>query len=207
MQSLIFDFDGTLANSLELIKAAFNEVAADFSLPQITDENIELIREKSARELLELFPLSPLQQLSLTAKVHQRSSQAIKQLAIDPELKTVLQQLADRDITLGIVTSNSQTNVEAFLKHNQLSVFSFVQAEKNIFGKARTLRKCVKTHQLSHTATWYVGDEVRDIEAAHQAGLQMAAVTWGMNSEKRLTQARPEKIISRPAQLLDLIDD
>ena len=50
----------------------------------------------------------------------------------------------------------------------------------------------------------YVGDEVRDIEAAKKAGIRIAAVTWGYNSKKALEAYKPDYLVTKPEELLQI---
>ncbi len=51
----------------------------------------------------------------------------------------------------------------------------------------------------------FVGDETRDVEAAHKAGIPIAAVTWGYNSRRSLDGMKPGRIYDRPADLLEVL--
>jgi len=51
----------------------------------------------------------------------------------------------------------------------------------------------------------YIGDEVRDIEAARAAGIKIASVTWGYNLESILTENKPDYIVTQPRDLLNLM--
>ena len=203
--TLIFDFDGTLALTLEETAKIFNTLAPEFNLPQITKENVHLFREKSIRELLKLYPLSPLQLLKLTRGIQLKLKTKINQTPLPPGMKPALQSLHRRGFTLGIVTTNSKPNVEAFLAHHQLTeFFKFVYAERHILGKAKALKNCLQKYKLGRTDVWYIGDEVRDVEAARGAGIKIVSVTWGMNSEIRLRKAKPDQVVSQPRELLQL---
>jgi phosphoglycolate phosphatase-like HAD superfamily hydrolase len=50
-----------------------------------------------------------------------------------------------------------------------------------------------------------VGDEVRDIETARQAGVAVAAVTWGFNSRELLARHAPDYLVERPEPILSLL--
>jgi phosphoglycolate phosphatase len=77
------------------------------------------------------------------------------------------------------VTSNSVSSVEAVLTHEGLlPFFDRIHSEPSVFGKARTLSKMIRKYAVEPGTAWYVGDEVRDVEAAHEAGLQSVAVSW-----------------------------
>jgi phosphoglycolate phosphatase-like HAD superfamily hydrolase len=51
----------------------------------------------------------------------------------------------------------------------------------------------------------YVGDEVRDIEAGRQAGVAVAAMTWGFNDRALLARHCPDYLVERPEELLQLL--
>ena len=89
-------------------------------------------------------------------------------------------------------------------KHQLLDLFDFIDCDKSLFGKKRALNRLIKQKSLSLQRTYYVGDEVRDIEAAHGAKIHAIAVSWGFNSFDRLKLANPDYLISHIEELLKL---
>lgn len=59
----------------------------------------------------------------------------------------------------------------------------------------------IKQKSLNTLTTYYVGDEVRDIEAAHGAKIHAIAVNWGFNSLARLQLVNPDHLISHIEEL------
>ena len=57
-------------------------------------------------------------------------------------------------------------------------------------------------YHLDQNQTVYVGDEVRDIEAARRAEIQVIGVTWGFNTRAVLKKNSPDTIVDNPADLL-----
>jgi len=74
-----------------------------------------------------------------------------------------------------------------------------------LFGKGRALRRILRAEGVASAEAVYVGDEVRDIEAARSVGVTAVAATWGFQSEGILRASNPDHIITEPRQLLDLI--
>lgn len=70
-----------------------------------------------------------------------------------------------------------------------------------LFGKKRCLNKLIQQRSLSPSTTYYIGDEVRDVEAAHAAKINSIAVSWGFNSNAKLQQANPSQLISNFEEL------
>ena len=66
------------------------------------------------------------------------------------------------------------------------------------------MRKIVREEKTQPGRVIYVGDETRDIEAAREAGLRIAAVTWGYNAEETLAGLSPDHLLRSPGELLGI---
>lgn len=115
-----------------------------------------------------------------------------------------MQDLKKNNVKVDIVTSNSKENVLLFLEQWHIKGIDFIFSAKNLFGKAKVIKNLITKHQLEKESVIYVGDEIRDIEAAHQAKIKIIAVDWGFNSKKRLAQAKPDLLISQPKEILKI---
>jgi phosphoglycolate phosphatase len=132
--------------------------------------------------------------------------QRIREVELFPEVKDVLTTLKKASFQLGIVSSDSRENILVFLAQNQLTdYFDFIHTELNLFGKGKVLKKVLCRYQLNPSKTIYLGDEVRDIEAARVAKIKVVSVTWGFNSEKLLRRYQPDYLINQPKEILDII--
>lgn len=107
---------------------------------------------------------------------------------------------------LGILTSNSEANVRAFLKNHDLELFDFIKSSSKLLGKGSVLRRLMKEFQLKPRGIFFVGDELRDIEAAQETGVHMAAITWGYNSSEALSEASPDYLFTNPQDILNLLE-
>lgn len=201
--TLIFDFDGTLAQTLILTRDIYNTVANDLRLPLITDEDMKTIRDKSAREVFKIAHLSPLMLPKVILRIQSQMKHRLHEAKVVPGMPQVLREMYRGGTKLGIVSSNSEENLIAFLKMNKLyPYFDFIHSEKNIFGKGKVLANVLRTYKLEREYTLYVGDEVRDIEAARDAKMKIVSVTWGFNSEEKLLASAPDYLVRKPKDLL-----
>jgi len=131
----------------------------------------------------------------------------MEDIGINPEIKGVFIELKKQGHTVGIVTSNTTKNVELFLASHQISIIDFIYSEKNLFGKGKVLNNLIKKRLFKKSEVLYVGDEVRDIDAAKNAAVKVIAVDWGFNSEERLRKAQPDFLISKPREILGVISE
>lgn len=200
MQTLIFDFDGTLVDSMALYVAGFNQVAQDFKLPFIQKTDLQMLKQTSAKELMLTYKISPFKLAKIFYTVNKNIHQEIANLPFFPGVKPLLLQLAQK-YRLGILTSNYAENIEAFLNKQSLEVFDYIYCSKNLFGKDQTFLQLIKKYKLNKADILYFGDEVRDIEACRKIGIKVAAVTWGFDDKNLLASKKPDFLFSSPDEI------
>lgn len=201
---ILFDFDGTLADTLEISHGILNDLAAEFRFRPLPREELEMARAMGTREFIRHLGISSWRVPRIAKRGLQLLHERIE--SVDPiaGMPEVLSELHGRGHRIGILTSNSESNVSAFLSRHNLPYFHFVRTSSKLFGKGRQMKKILREEKVSPSATLYVGDETRDIEAAKQTGLRMAAVAWGYNSATTLRAMDPDHLIHSPSELLQL---
>jgi len=205
LPTLVFDFDGTLADTMMAYGEAWNKVAAGMGLKQITPEEILFLRHRTPKEILNYLGLSLLKLPWVAKKMRGELNRIITELNDFPGIKEALARLNSFGYPLGILTSNSRENVEAFLKNRDLEWFDFIYSGSRIFGKSTILKFFLKKHGLTPREAIYICDEVRDIEAAQKVGLKVVAVSWGFNSGEVLAQECPEVLVHQPDELTQAV--
>jgi len=205
LPTLVFDFDGTLADTMMAYGEAWNKVAEEMGLKQITTEEILFLRHRTPREILNFLGLSLLKLPWAAKKMRGELNRKITKLNDFPGIKETLTRLNSFGYSLGILTSNSRENVEAFLKNRELELFDFIYSGSRVFGKSAVLKFLLKKHGLTPGEAVYICDEVRDIEAARKVGLKVVAVSWGFNSGEVLARERPEVLVHQPDELTQAV--
>jgi phosphoglycolate phosphatase len=208
VKTILFDFDGTIAETVAAGVAAFNGLAREYGFVEITDENAEILRSKgprAARKALEV-PLVRVPLVLRTLRAGVRS--ILPTLEPVPGIRSAISALKERGFHLGIVTSNSAENVQGFLENNAMADgFDYLEAGAGIFRKAKAIKKALSRNDVDPGETVFVGDEIRDIEAARKNNLITVAVTWGLNSREGLADAKPDFMIETPEALLELFSE
>jgi phosphoglycolate phosphatase len=203
---IIFDFDGTIADTVDALVSIANGLAQKFGYIPITQEELALLRNLSSREIIKYSGISILKIPFLVKKVKSELKSKIKELKPISGIKEALVVLNNNGYKLGIITSNSQENVTDFLKVNDLdNLFDFVYSGVTIFGKTTIINNVLKQKQIKPQEVIYVGDETRDIEASKKANIKVIAVTWGFNSQEVLAKQNPDFLIHEPYELLEVI--
>ena len=202
--NLIFDFDGTLADTLAFTVNAAKEINRNLHL--LSDEKIdfEKFRSTDTVEFFKDLEIPTIKLLFFLYKYQRKQTKEIDKVKVFENLPDVLRQLKKNGIGLGIATSNSTKNVKIFLKNNNLDMFNFIYSSIDYFHKNRILERAIKKYGMQKENVIYVGDEIRDIKAAKEAGIKVASVTWGYNFENVLSTYKPDFVINRPEDLLNL---
>lgn len=202
---LIFDFDNTLADTLAVMIKIMKGLAKKEGFGQVTEKRIKLFREKGTVRACRELKI-PLKKLPSIVKIARKDfSQRIESFNLHDGIKELLTNLKSKNFNLGILTSNSVSNVQKFLKNNQIDCFDFVYSENNIFGKAKALNNLVKKHKINKQKAFYIGDEIRDVQAAQKAGLKMIAVGWGFNTIESLKEQKPDFLVNKPQEILKVL--
>lgn len=202
MTTLLFDFDGTLADSLSAIVEITNRLAPEFGYRPTRLEEVEALKGLTARQLIRYsgIPLLKIPALLRRVRAEMRSHGAA--IPPCPGMPGIIQQLAAQQHTLGVITSNTSYTVNTFLQAQGLKEhFVSVDGGGTLFRKGKLIAQCLERHRFIPAQTVYVGDEVRDIEAARFAGIRSIAVTWGFNSRDALAAARPDWLVDDPIML------
>lgn len=203
---IIFDFDGTIANTIDAIVSIVNSLAPEFGYQQTSQEELAQIKNLNSRQIIERAGISIFKIPFLARKVKLELNKEIRKLSPIPGITEALIQLQNQDSRLGIITSNSKENVIAFLETNELQhLFSFVYSGRTIFGKNKVITNLIKQENLNPETVIYVGDEVRDIEAAKKSQIKAIAVTWGFNSKEVLAKYDPDFLIESPNELIEAV--
>lgn len=206
-RALVFDFDGTIADTLAETRKIFNAIAPDYGIRTVGEHEVPQLRHLSLKEILKELDIPKRRVLSLITRGTSMMRKNIDQLQLIAGMKEALTDLRNHTDNLGILTSNTTNNVELFLeKHGIRELFDFVSSTSKLTGKSTHLKAIRKTFSLNHCEMLYVGDELRDVKAAQKAGIPHVAVSWGFNSRESLLEAEPTYLFDHPEELSQIRD-
>jgi phosphoglycolate phosphatase len=204
-KAVIFDLDGTLADSIPLVIEIVNDLKVVNR--ELTRDDYEKAKNLSVKAILKEFNIPVWRAPEILVKGRAALTQRINEVPFFEGMDSVLRQLA-KSHRLFVMSSNSLENVQKFLEiHGIEGSFEEIYGGVGIFSKPKMLRRIVKEHGLEKTDTYYIGDEIRDVEAARKARLKSVAVTWGFNGEKILREHVPDHIVHTPKELQQLFGE
>jgi phosphoglycolate phosphatase-like HAD superfamily hydrolase len=203
MATIIFDFDGTIADSFEYCVNFLAREAGTYPLGA---------DQKAALRGLSLFRIArrlgvPWRKMPLLLSRGQRQmTAAVKHVEPFPDLERVIRELHAEKHDLYILSTNTQVNIQKFLKRHKLdSYFIEVYGGVGAFGKAPALRRLLREQHLQTRSAVYVSDEVRDVMAAKSIGMGVIAVTWGFAKTEDLKDSGPTGVAHAPEDILGIL--
>lgn len=205
--TIIFDFDGTIADSLQLVVAVVNDIAVEETGKQlVSQDQLAGLRSKTVSEILNILQIPMWKLPFFLLKGKKLFKEKSGSLICFPGMKETLFELKKEGYALGILSSNAKDIIELFLKANRIDQFTFIHSESNLFGKSTALKHVLESNLLKQEEVLYVGDEARDIEACKKLPIDVAAVTWGFNSRELLEKYSPTYIVDKPEELLKVLN-
>ena len=194
-KTVLFDFDGTIADTFEHMLDTLDQYTGDFGVEISDPKLLEDLRSLSAGELLKKFRIPRIFVPFLLRKIQKNFSKHIDE--VFPFSDVIEEIRGFRSLyNIGIVTSNSKSNVVRFLKkENIMELFDFVYSESTLFGKHKLINKVVSKYKLNKKDVVYIGDEARDVTAANNAEVAVISVGWGFNSKKLLMSLNAKNYI------------
>lgn len=213
-EAVLFDLDGTLADTAPDLGQALNQLRAQEGLPPLDPAALRPYTSAGTRGMLRVgFDLTPaseaypalarrfldLYEAGLCVHTH-----------VFPELVAVLEHLEAQSIAWGVVTNKPRRYTEPLMAALGLSlrcacIVSGDSAERPKPAPDPLLLAARLTGR-SAERTLYVGDDLRDIQSGHAAGMRTAAAGWGyLGVDTPIDTWAADWIAQSPTDLLPII--
>ncbi|CAJ0680361.1 Phosphoglycolate phosphatase [Ralstonia mannitolilytica] len=200
---IAFDFDGTLADSFDAFVDALNAAATKHGFHRLEGARLAQARGASARDVMRLLHVPLWKAPAITLEMRQQMRERIAQTQLFDGVADTLGALAGRGVRLAIATSNAEDNVRAVLGPATRWVHHY-SCGISVFGKARKLAALTASTRVRPEDVLYVGDEMRDADAARAAGIAFRGVAWGYTAPDALQRHAGAPLLRRPEDLLAL---
>ena len=198
---VIFDFDGTLADSWAIAVDELRDVATRFGLRQLTPDEIEQLRGQPSRQVFDAFGVALWKIPRIAAHLRRRFEDRATGIALFDGAPEMLRLLAEAGVVIGVVSSNSVKTVAAVLGPENMRRVARVECGSSLFGKSRRFLRLMNDVGAIPSHTVAVGDESRDLDAAAAAGIVGLAVEWGYARPALLRQMAPGRTFATVAAL------
>lgn len=216
MKLVLFDCDGTLVDSADIIHASmvttFREAGLPVPTPEATKGIIGLTLDIAIAALLERPLDDECRNLAARYKEHFLASRHLPdfQEPLFGGIAQLLGTLAARDdVLIGMVTGKSRRGVHRVLEtHGFERHFLTIRTADDCPSKphpAMVLECCAEVG-VDPASTFVVGDAIYDMQMAKSAGARAIGVSWGYHHREGLLATGADAVIDTPGELLAFID-
>jgi phosphoglycolate phosphatase-like HAD superfamily hydrolase len=203
---LIFDFDGVLADTLQLMLTYAGQVCQELGYScEPTQADLEALERMEFSEYGRQLGIPEEKIGTFVTRNFELFLNHKEPLAITPGLEPILTELSTKT-TLAIVTGNSKKVVGKFLKTYGLKEkFRIMLCAEDQGNRVDKINKIQDLLSSQCGEVYMIGDAVSDIRSARKAGVKSVAVAWGHQSQQKLAAEHPDYLVESPEDLLSLI--
>jgi len=209
--AVLFDFDGTLADTAPDLAAAVNQLRAERGMKRLSNEAVRPYASMGARGLLRIgFGLTPgdADYPSLRDAFLERYAECVcVDTRLFPGMADLLRELESRDIAWGIVTNKATRFTDRIVESLRLTPDCVVCGDSTPHLKPHPagLLLAAEKLKLPPQNCFYLGDDLRDIQAARASGMHAVAVEWGYHSPDHAGPRawNADLVLSQPLELID----
>lgn len=208
---VIFDWDGTLLNSLAKITHCMRLAAADVGLESRSEAEVRGIIGLGLPEALAtLYPDSPRAPLSLLRERygHHFLIEDARPCELYPGVKDALDELKSNGHQIAVATGKSRRGLDRVLSNMGWdSYFHASRCADETASKPNPLMLSEIISELDYRVedSLMVGDTEFDLAMAADLGMPRVGVSYGAHSISRLRTFEPEAIIDKMGQLLEIM--
>lgn len=209
IKNIIFDFDGTLADTLEVILETMRLLTKEFGLPELTDEECKSVIGIKLEEAPKALWGDKAMSEEEFVDVYRRIFYGIKdkmEIRCFPNVKETLQNLKNAGIKMAIASSRSRLSLDEYLERLGIRGYfdCIVGGDEVNEGKPspETVNVILKKMHWNPEETMTVGDMGVDILMGKGANTKTCGVTYGNGTTKELSAAGADKIIDDFQNLL-----
>lgn len=207
----IFDLDGTLLNTLDSIAFFVNDTMKHFGLPAVETEKIRTFVGNGARNLIDRALRYNGSELDvegvLSVYIEKYNSDALYLVKPYDGIRELLSKLHENGVTLAVLSNkpHSSTSImidEIFGK----DIFSVVRGPYNnekVKPDPAVANEIAKGFEKENC--FFIGDSDVDIKTGRNALMHTVGVTWGFRDRDVLQNAGAEKIVSKAADIADIV--
>ncbi|UOQ48262.1 pyrophosphatase PpaX [Gracilibacillus caseinilyticus] len=208
IETILFDLDGTLINTNELIIASFAHTIEKFGDRPYTREEILDFIGPPLVDSLKKVNADKVEELMATYREHNLANHD-KYVEAYPTVVETIQKLKEAGFQLGIVTTKLNDTAKLGLKMTGMDqlfeVLIGLDDVENAKPHPEPILTAIDQLKANPMTTMMVGDNYHDIEAGHNAGVQTAGVAWTIKGRKILEAHDPDYMLEEMSDLLNIV--
>ena len=211
-KAVIFDLDGTLLNTLGDLSDALNTALAARGLDAVSEDTVRQRVGNGARKLITRSLPEGADDAAIDAALADfraaYDSAMTHRTQPYPGICEMLRQIQSAGIRIAVLSNKYDKATQALMAAYFPGLIELAFGERPPIPRKpdpTAVREILSAFGMSEEETLYVGDSSTDIETAHNAGLKVAAVSWGFRDRSSLFAAGADFLVDDPSQLIGLL--
>lgn len=208
--SVIFDLDGTLLDTLGDLTGAVNYSMDQFGFPHRTIDEVRRFIGNGVKVLIDLsVPEGTDENTAADClavyKEYYSTHLDVKTVPYEG-IKELLLALREKGIKTAVVSNKYDSATKHLAEMHFPGLLGFALGERpDIKRKPAPDALFYAMEQIDAKKAIYVGDSEVDVKIARNAGMECIGVSWGFRGRKRLEQEAADYVIDKPSELLSII--
>jgi pyrophosphatase PpaX len=209
MKAIVFDFDGTLANTLPICFYAFQNVFKKFDQKDLTSDDIKEMFGPSETGIIRNNLSNPNKTEAIEYFYQKYEAFHKDFVENNTDIIELLELLKKLEIKIGIFTGKAKRSLDISLKAlNMEGIFdAMITGDDVIKPKpdAEGLLKALSLLKVERSEAIYIGDSDADVIAGKQANVYTIGVQWLPEHQTSVFSAQPDSIINSIAEFKNAI--
>lgn len=210
VQTILFDLDGTLIDSVRLILDSYHHTLAAHGLPPRADADwLRGVGTPLTVQLAEWGTDPDALRAMIATYREYNLAHHDRMVTVYPGVPAAVEAIRAAGVRTGLVTSKNRQGALRGLTlvklERQMDVLVCADEVTNPKPHPEPVEKALALLGADPGGTVYVGDSIHDMVSGRAAGVRTAAALWGPFARSHLEETRPDYWLDTPADLLGLI--
>jgi pyrophosphatase PpaX len=207
MKAIIFDFDGTLADTLPVCFYAFQSVFKEFDDIEVTSDEIKSMFGPSETGIIKENLKNSNWDEAIDIYYQKYSEKHAELVMANEEVDDLLQLLKEQGYKLGIVTGKARKSLAISLDHlNMKERFDVIITGDDVSipkPHPEGLNQALALLNVTRDEALFIGDSDADIKAGKQANVRTVGVQWLPNYQTQDFSIQPDQTFNRVGEFIE----
>lgn len=205
LETVIFDFDGTLVDSEKITFELASPIISKYVGREITESDLASYKGKAWKTAFKEWV--PNNYEKLYHEIVKSWEEIDPVLPLYPEVINMIQALHQKGVAMGIASARERSLIVRDLRRLSINkYFDVVVGQEDTYRHKPDPEPLLLVSELLGTENSdcvYIGDQVSDIQASRSAGMLSGAAAWGEGIRSALKDANPDYLFSKPMEVVE----